>query len=51
MSTWIDKEDCIEVLNFYKKSCKGEDEAYERAADSLNISPDRLLEILNDDKT
>ena len=51
MSTWIEKEDCIEALDFYKKFCKDEDEAYEKAADSLDISTDRLLEILDDDKT
>lgn len=48
MSTWIDKTDIEEAINYYKGICKNEDEAYENAAESLGMSPDRMLEMIEE---
>lgn len=44
--SWIEKEDCLETLRYYKEICRNEDEAYVIAAEVLGMSPDRLIEIV-----
>ena len=44
--TKVTKEDCLEALKYYREFFKDEDEVYSRAADSLDISEDRLIEIV-----
>ena len=48
MSSWITREDCVDTLKYYKEVCESEDEAYCRAADSLDISEDKLIEMVNE---
>lgn len=50
MSSYITKEDCVEALQYYKEMYKDEDKAYSLAANSLDISEDRLIEIVGEDE-
>ena len=48
MSTWIDKDDCLAAIEYYKEFCEDSSEACSKAADSLGISPDRMMEIIGE---
>ena len=47
----ITKEECVEKIEYFESLCNGKykDEAEEMAADSLDISIDRLWEIMDEE--
>lgn len=48
MSTWYDREDCLERLEYYKKFYKDEADAISKAADSMDISEDKFMEMIDE---
>ena len=48
MGAWIDTTDIEEAINYYRGICKSEDEAYENAAESLGMSPDKMMEMMEE---